>query len=862
MRWTLLLLLLFFGLLTAPQAGARQTERTYTGLDILFLVDQSNSMSGIPPARSATDPDGLRFQAVQYALSTLDDYRTIVPADTTFRMAVLYFGDRAETVVDWTTIGASLNWRADREALQSLLSKDASRSSGFGNTNFLDGFELAEALFNRLPAPVDGEHLRVMVVLTDGAPCAPTRLEWRDKSCTNEADKDNHMTMVQQVVNRGILSTTQIHVIAIDQTNEFYPVYRTRWERIARGDGQAVQITRSEEIAPRFLSILAKLTRQLRVQSDDSGSIIGQQVVFLDGSNQTEIRVNPYYQSIRLTLFRAGANTEITLQRPDGQIASPGQLDVRITTTLSAIEVWTILNPAPGTWRLTTTDVSLLDVFVDLLRPEPRLSFAPDGTIPPFTRVYFTFSLLGADRQPLPVYTDPRFRLDAQITLGLPDGSRTNVPMTPIASGEYRASYLAQQAGLYTVAVSASTTNLDGQPAVIANLSGAGQFRVATNSFVVDGLPTGSYLAGDPITLRARFVTADGQNLDISNLAIRAKLSRLNGTTVSEFPLTLQPDSTYTATYRTEIDPGQFVMTVQALIDGAVVAEQSSEMFSIITTQLILMQFIPPTTRFEHTQTVGYPPTNNPLTITLLMTDSTSLAPYELAGLIGSRSPAQLTLTRRTDAPQTTDTRSLPFQAVLGEVGRYQVVIDALEPAEYSLEVRADETALNNTTLRFHPSSLLLRAELVVSGDPAVLLWNTVFSLLLLALAAAITLWVLRERALRVHPITGSIQFVVQDIDDIDMIYASQTISVGNYRRNRMTLSGKKIPSAFHAKKVILSAGTPQHTQSRSVNIELHLEGSNRPFRARLTPGSAIQVKSDEKHICLVIKDPNSMDYY
>ncbi|MEM6284561.1 MAG: VWA domain-containing protein, partial [Chloroflexota bacterium] len=88
-RWGLLLALGLCALLLRP---ATAQTNTYQGIDLLFLVDQSGSMGGVESGAAATDPLALRFEAVQYALTTLSEYRRVVPSDTTLRMAVVNFG--------------------------------------------------------------------------------------------------------------------------------------------------------------------------------------------------------------------------------------------------------------------------------------------------------------------------------------------------------------------------------------------------------------------------------------------------------------------------------------------------------------------------------------------------------------------------------------------------------------------------------------------------------------------------------------------------------------------------------------------------------------------------------------------------
>src|SRR5262245_14409346 len=74
-------LTLLAGLILLPPTKAQDTP-TYTGLDVLFIVDQSGSMSGTGfEGQLASDPNGLRFEATQYALDTLAGYRQSIAQD-------------------------------------------------------------------------------------------------------------------------------------------------------------------------------------------------------------------------------------------------------------------------------------------------------------------------------------------------------------------------------------------------------------------------------------------------------------------------------------------------------------------------------------------------------------------------------------------------------------------------------------------------------------------------------------------------------------------------------------------------------------------------------------------------------------
>ena len=58
----------------APSASA------FTGVDVAFVVDQSGSMTGAMRLNTeGSDPDGLRFQSMQFAMEWLGDFRYVWP---------------------------------------------------------------------------------------------------------------------------------------------------------------------------------------------------------------------------------------------------------------------------------------------------------------------------------------------------------------------------------------------------------------------------------------------------------------------------------------------------------------------------------------------------------------------------------------------------------------------------------------------------------------------------------------------------------------------------------------------------------------------------------------------------------------
>lgn len=94
-RWIVLLAcLVALGFLPRPTVAQ---DSPFTGIDVLFLVDQSGSMGGREfgeESREGTDPNGLRFEAAQFAMDWLGELANVeVSASGAIRMGVIYFGD-------------------------------------------------------------------------------------------------------------------------------------------------------------------------------------------------------------------------------------------------------------------------------------------------------------------------------------------------------------------------------------------------------------------------------------------------------------------------------------------------------------------------------------------------------------------------------------------------------------------------------------------------------------------------------------------------------------------------------------------------------------------------------------------------
>lgn len=191
----LIVTILLVGLIQAGQASgyetpqpSPQTEETTGGscysLDVIFVIDQSTSMSGVggmPPS----DPNGWRVEAAKAMIKLLAETSYSTCPDTLHRVGVISYGTRvgtplgypepekADLVLQLTEINAdSLNSAIN-------ISKDYSdklKAVTLGETDPLNAFRYAKGMldaarnvshYDKLPTP----RKQVIFHVTDGIPC-------------------------------------------------------------------------------------------------------------------------------------------------------------------------------------------------------------------------------------------------------------------------------------------------------------------------------------------------------------------------------------------------------------------------------------------------------------------------------------------------------------------------------------------------------------------------------------------------------------------------------------------------------------------------------------------------------------------
>ena len=136
-------------------------------LDVLFIVDQSSSMSGYG-GNPASDPTEQRKYAVEAVIDQLTDISLDRCPGIEHRIAVVSFGSEATVDLSFSNINPS-NFE-DADQLRELLRRNILAKDMY-ETHPKLGFEEAKELFDELPTSGNNEiRKRVIIFITDGIP--------------------------------------------------------------------------------------------------------------------------------------------------------------------------------------------------------------------------------------------------------------------------------------------------------------------------------------------------------------------------------------------------------------------------------------------------------------------------------------------------------------------------------------------------------------------------------------------------------------------------------------------------------------------------------------------------------------------
>jgi len=137
-------------------------------LDVVFLIDQSGSMSRRTESGGPNDPSGLRKSAVDWVINWLGDNVLSYCPDAIHRIAVISWGDKAETdLVDNISPRTIQEWSLSRDNLKAqVIFHD------YPYTQPVVAFEEAQDILTEFASLPLGDlpRKRMIIFVTDGVP--------------------------------------------------------------------------------------------------------------------------------------------------------------------------------------------------------------------------------------------------------------------------------------------------------------------------------------------------------------------------------------------------------------------------------------------------------------------------------------------------------------------------------------------------------------------------------------------------------------------------------------------------------------------------------------------------------------------
>lgn len=456
MRRSFILLLLMPALLLTilPPAAQAQSDLP-SGTDIVFVVDQSGSMSRgtiinprdrrCTPERKPecprslpTDPDGLAIKAIRDGISPIFE-RMILRSFSRMagpsiaeenRFGLVLFGGDETFATSVVTALPLTRIEIERDAngiLQSNIARQLpTEPRSLGETAFSRAFTGVCTLLD-CAQPTPPNRKRVVVLLTDGQPS-------QDEIAFDTKNPARYFAELSRR-HADLFGSSELWVLGLDTKDQFWSKNAPYWSQIA--PGRTFLLSDPKDIAAKFRAIAQ------RSVGDPPGTARD-----CDGS---PIQIEPYRSTLTLMLEYPSANARAQFVQPDGTPLTK-ELNLLGYTRSAQSETFVIKNPTPGEWRCKQIGTGALPRFRDFAG-EFRLAAAKieqQDNRPVATCQNFDLAVSYSDADGAPLSELAGFAIDQTLAITIdgqvqtrklvPDGAahqrwRTEQPLTPGARG-------------------------------------------------------------------------------------------------------------------------------------------------------------------------------------------------------------------------------------------------------------------------------------------------------------------------------------------------------------------------------------------------------------------------------------------
>lgn len=479
---TLVVVTSMAALLAVPAGPAlAQEPEPYTGVDFVFLIDQSGSMCGEPCRSTITtrnDPQGFRFEGPKFAIiDFLGDQMSEIYVSSIARISIIEFGQdldlgqyRAGEDIEYeniaindvlpiTTIESDRDaWRVQREQLlQRMTDYQLERETqNLGNTDHFGAIQRAVEVLDQMQASDPSKRLKVIVLLTDGQsavcyPRGPLDDPWADQQCLGPSQI---LPRVEGEVEANLQGEDYyFYVVGMqDKASNYWTNNGPLWEKLAtEHNGEARLVESQNEVAQFMGEIVNTILSKLSLPPDGPGVI----TEWLPQLGYFPVR--PYLQSLTFYIIRTTPTDTVEIFDPQGEPLDLNLADGECKGEIcfyklgNLIDKVVVARPEPGTWRAEATIPTTENVY-DTVRIGMRsLLFAPQlvkpvgGRYPEGVPIDVQIAMLDLDGKTVPRYEDSLYALSSTARVVAGDGQK--VAETPLDPETFSGEFLVSQPG-------------------------------------------------------------------------------------------------------------------------------------------------------------------------------------------------------------------------------------------------------------------------------------------------------------------------------------------------------------------------------------------------------------------------------
>ena len=835
------------GAATQAQAPQPIAAGTCNEAQVLFITDQSGSMSQTNEGVAPSDPQGLRFEGPRTAIELLSVLRARTYQTATIKVAVVHFGDTVRTQLPWTPLEVTST--TDVERLKQALATPLAAVPSMGNTNHAAAFQYASSLFNELRKPVQGCPIRLVVMVTDGQPYVNIP----------GFTVGQHLKTLTEYVRQYMPSPEyRIVVAGLDKNNRYWQSVLPYWESITGDSTKARRVTDGSELAAFIFDVIQKA-----ITGDEAKGVRGLQPsggeARLACVTGKALDIPPYLQYVRLTLIKPLEQKNLVLDVADesGQLLRPTRTDVVVTSEgrNDIVEILEVTRPRPGRWTIqtqlppTSGEVCYLnllsfDATVKLLAPATGGGLAPasGGGLTPasgdkvvqFKKSNIALQIVDSKGAALPDYGDAKYAPQVQVSLVRAGSPAISVSLKPSGTLTYAGEFLPLEAGTYQMSVKAVSRNVDGSEFVIVNKP-LGSVPVAPIKLVHTNAASGAVPQYQATSLQFE-VQADGQPV-VLDLKPTIQISVTGPAGAGDIAITQTQSISLPARTVSTFTPakaGDYTVRCGGYIDtptGRIMLPTDEIKIRVDPASMVDLVFLEPTANTFVATDYRLRPSGLSLRAMLVDQDGKEVNPSSMG--IGDIS--QLFQVKVVDAKSKADVSKEVFSLNQTNGGYFQLGPNALGPGDYEIRVETQTRPNSSFVWGARP----WKRELTGVVNPVVYV--------LMAIAAGILLVLvligLRYRALTVHPLSGRITLLSQKqrrTGNGEVEFYKQRVNEWDLttRWNRQSLVGPLTRGAGLVQRLDIRCTSPEQSKRGGCEVRVKLKGRAKADIFPLSPGS------------------------